>query len=160
MQGRVSYSNYLQKEKSSEVFFDLSGFGQPYTEENHEQCRQGETLPNCGYVRKTSFEQKNKGLQLGVYYIFNELISFDSLIGLSKIDNIFYDLQEYYPIDNGIFVEIIGSKLTYTNGLPVQGILDIYLIYTPEVAHDPRLFDPIIATIDNTQYSMVLLKYY
>ena len=61
------------------------------------------------------------------------------------------DIQN--PLDNGIFVEIIGGKLTYTNGLPVQGILDIYLIYTPEVAHDPRLFDPIIATIDNTQYS-------
>tara|TARA_B100002019_G_scaffold167183_1_gene144551 strand:- start:1280 stop:2581 length:1302 start_codon:yes stop_codon:yes gene_type:complete len=114
LQGRVSYSNYLQKEKSSEVFFDLSGFGQPYTEENHEQCRQGETLPNCGYVRKTSFEQKNKGLQLGVYYIFNELISFDSLIGLSKIDNIFYDLQEYYPKDNGIFVDN-GSESNETS---------------------------------------------
>ena len=57
------------------------------------------------------------------------------------------------PLENGIFVEVINSRLTYTDGLPVSGILDIYLIYTPEVVAVQRLLSPILTAIDTTQNS-------
>ena len=53
-----------------------------------------------GISRNQVFEQKNLGLQIGTIFFWNELISFDSLIGISKINNLRIQDIYLFPIED------------------------------------------------------------
>ncbi len=109
LQGRVSYSDYSQEEQEGEIFtiFDYVPIQPNEEEETKQLCRQGDLdqftsrfrYPPCGYFQKSSFSQKNSSLQIGTFFIWNELVSFDSLIGISKINNLRIQDIYLFPIE-------------------------------------------------------------
>lgn len=112
-QGRLLYSDYLQLEKKSEVFSIFDSLLIPSDEETKQLCRQGDLnnftsingLPPCGYSQTLSFKQKNSGLQVGAFFVLNELISFDSLVGISKINNIRSHDIYLFPLDTNNYID-------------------------------------------------------